>query len=81
MQRQFFIFFLPGGANAYPAYGSWLVLLINEFFAQRDIFLQRIQHAFHRVLLKRAQRADRLTLFNTVFTQQQRLREEEFVNK
>ena len=51
-------------------------LLINELFAQGDIFLQRIQHTFQRVLFKCAQSTDRFTLFHAVFTQQQRLREE-----
>ena len=50
--------------------------LLNELFAQSNIFFQRIQHAFQRALFKRAQLADRLTLLYAVFTQQQRLREE-----
>jgi hypothetical protein len=50
--------------------------LVYKLFTQSDIAFQRIQHADHRLLFKRAQRADRLTFFDTVFTQQQRLREE-----
>ena len=48
-------------------------LLINEIFAQGDIFLQRIEHALQRLLFKRAERANRTTLFYTIFAQQQRL--------
>lgn len=51
-------------------------LLVDEVFAERDIFLQGVQHALQRLLFKGAEFADRLSLFHAVFPQQQRLGEE-----
>lgn len=48
-------------------------LLIHKLFAKGNIFSQRIEHAFQRLLFKSAQLADGLTLFYAIFPQQQRL--------
>lgn len=42
-------------------------LLVDEVFAERDIFLQGVQHALQRLLFKGAEFADRLSLFHAVF--------------